>query len=110
MQLLEDAGERIARHFLTALDAVIAVHQHFGLDDRDDVRFLAERRITCERMSVGVDRKLRREAGADVDNSAPLREACAELVVVGETLAQTVETFGDRLAREAGERLRTGVD
>ena len=80
---------------------VIAVHQHFGLDDRHDVRFLAQRGVARERMRVGVDRELRRNARADVDDRAPLGEARAELVVLGEALAQPVETFGDRLVRES---------
>ena len=102
--------ERGARDFLATLDAVIAVHQHFRLDDRHDVRFLAQRRVARERMRVGVDRELRRIARADVDDGAPLGETRAELVVLGETLAQPVEAFGNRLVRKAGERLRTGVD
>jgi hypothetical protein len=48
--LLEDPfGDAVA-----AVDVVqIAVHQHFGLDDRDDPSGLAERRIATERLGVG---------------------------------------------------------
>src|SRR5678815_2010713 len=110
MQLLERGGKRAARHILAALDRVIAVHQHFRLHDRHDTRFLAQRRVARERMRVRIDAELRRKARADVDDGAPLRKARAELVVLGEPLAQTVEALGDRLVREAGERLRAGVD
>ena len=110
MQLREHRRERRARHFLATLDRMRAVHQHFGLDDRHDVRFLAQRRIAGERMRIGVDRELRRNAIGDVDHRAPLGEPRAELVVLGETLAQAIETFGDRLIRETGERLGARVD
>src|SRR5690606_40217597 len=34
----------------------------------------------------------------------------SELVVLGKAIAQTVESFRDRLARITRERLRTGID
>ena len=37
------------------LDRVVAVHQHLGLDDRDETRLLRERRITGERVRVHPD-------------------------------------------------------
>ena len=91
---------------------MLAVHQHFGLDDRHDLRFLAERRIAGERMRVGLDAVPRRTAIGDGDDGAPLREARAELIVFGEALAQSVEPFGDRLdlRRRPGERLGAEVD
>ena len=47
------------------------------------------------------------DALVDRDHCAPLREACAELVVFREPLAQPIESFGDRLA--LGERKRLGA-
>ena len=84
---------------------VVAVHQHFGLDDRHDAVFLAKRRVARQRMRIRLDADLRRNAVADVDDRAPLGETGAELVVLREPLAQAVEAFGDRLVREAGQRL-----
>ena len=82
-----------------ALDRVVAVHQHLGLDDRHDARFLAQRGVARERVRVHVDAVRRRDAVADVDvRRAPLGEARAELAVLGEPLAQAVETLGDGLA------------
>ena len=49
---------------IAALDVVIAVHEHLRLDDRDDLRRLAERRIACKRMGVRVDAVPGRDAGA----------------------------------------------
>ena len=84
---------------------MVAVHQHLGLDDRDDAGFLAQRGVARQRVGVGVDAGRVGNAVADVDDRAPLRKARTELVVFGEPLAQSVETLGDRLAREPGERL-----
>ena len=61
-------------------------------------------------MRVRIDREVRRRALADDDRGPPLGEAGAELPVLGESLAQAVEPFGDRLAREQRHRLRADVD
>ena len=76
---------------------MVAVHQDFGLDDRDDVFLLAQRGVTRESVRVHVDAVLRRDVGADVDHRAPLREARAELAVLDESLAQAVEAVGHEL-------------
>ena len=81
-----------------SLDRVRAVHQHLGLDDRDDAGLLAERRVPRERVRVRPDAVLARHVGADRVRRAPLREARAELAVLLEPPAQAVETLGDRLA------------
>ena len=62
------------RDLVATLDRVVAVHQHFGLDDRDDAFVLAQRGVTRERVRVHVEAVLRRDARADVDHRAPLRE------------------------------------
>ena len=38
-----------------ALDRVVAVHQHLGLDDRHDAGLLAQRRVPRQRVRVDVD-------------------------------------------------------
>ncbi len=52
----------------------------------------------------------RRDALADRDDGAPLREPRAELAVLRQPLAQAVEALGDLLARRAGQILGAGVD
>ena len=53
--------EHLVQHrlgdFGAALERVVAVHQHFGLDDRHDAGFLADCRIARERVGVGFDRE-----------------------------------------------------
>src|ERR1700681_761108 len=57
---------------------VSTVHQHFRLDDRNDAFLLAERGVARERVLIGDDRRIARDALADVDHRAPLRELGAE--------------------------------
>jgi len=76
---------------------VVAVHQHLGLDDRDDPGLLAQRRGAGERVSVDLDTAAARQVIADRDHGAPLREPRAELPVLREALAQAVEALGHLL-------------
>ena len=55
VELLEGLLEHPLGDLAAAVDVVVAVHQHFRLDDRHDLRRLAERGIARERMRVGVD-------------------------------------------------------
>jgi hypothetical protein len=41
--------------FAAALERVVAVHQHLGLDDRHQARFLAERGVARQCVRVGFD-------------------------------------------------------
>ena len=77
---------------VAAVDVVVAVHQHFRLDDRHDLRGLAQRGIARQRMGVGVDRG--HGSGcrcADVDHRAPFGEARAVLVIFRQPLGEPVE-------------------
>src|SRR5262249_23084752 len=96
-------------HF-AAIDVVIAVHQHLGLDDRNDIFVLTERRITRERVGIRFDAVVARNARADVDDGAPFGKPRAQAAVFRQPLAQPVEPFGDDLARAEGKRLRALVD
>ena len=49
---------------VAAVDVVIAIHQHFRLDDRHDLRGLAQRGVARQRMGVDADRRHARDAGA----------------------------------------------
>ena len=89
---------------------MVGVHQHLGLDDRDDPGLLAERGVARERLGVDPDAVAARQAVADGQGGPPLGEPGAQLVVLGEPLAEAVEALRDRLAGRAGQRLHTGVD
>ena len=69
-ELDEDALERRVGDFLAALERVVAVHQHLGLDDRHDAGLLAEGRVARQRMGIGVDREAARESPAPMSITA----------------------------------------
>ena len=58
----EDGVERGLGDLDAALDGVVAVHEHLGLDDRDEARLLAERGVASESVGVGVDAVRGRDA------------------------------------------------
>src|SRR5688572_6417252 len=77
---------------------------------RDETRFLAQRGVARESMRVRPDAVLARDALADREHRAPLREACAQAAVFLEPLAESVQPFGDGLFRRLRERFRARVD
>ena len=110
VELLEDEVQGARRHLVAALDAVVRVHEHLGLDDRDDPGLLRERGVACERVGVHMEAGVGRDAVADRDHRAPLAESGAQGVVLREAGPQAVEALGHLLARVTGEVLRTEVD
>ena len=109
-ELGEDGMLHARSDVVRLVDRVRAVHQHLGLDDRDEPRFLRERRVAGEGVCVRPDRVLARPSLADRVDAAPLGEAGSESAIFLEALAQLVEALGDRLARCERELLRTLVD
>ena len=91
-------------------DVVGAVHQHLGLDDRHQAAFHADGGVARERMGVGIDAGVARDAGADVDHGAPLGKLGAELDILLDALGQSVETLGHDLALAELQRLGAAVD
>ena len=92
------------------VDRVVGVHQHLGLDDRDEACLLADGRVAGERVRVRADAAARGNAVADRDHGSPLGEARAERDVLLAALRQAVEAERDDLAGVQRERLRAGVD
>ena len=109
-QLGEHGVEGARRDLEAALERVVAVHQHFGLDDRDEPGFLRQRGVARECVGVRPDAVLARNPLADRDHGAPLREACTQPAVLFEPVPQTVESLRDRLALRERERLGARVD
>ena len=94
----------------TAIETVGPVHQHFGLDDRDQPHFLTERRIARQGLRVRLDTAPGREAVVQCDHGAPFGKACADFVVVPQARAQSIQTFGHFLAGVAGKILGADID
>src|SRR5918992_1623 len=110
-QRVEDLVQHPPRDLLRALDRMVAVHQHLGLDDRDDAGLLAERGVARQGVGVQLDRAPGGQGLArDRDHRSPLGEARPELAVLRQAPSKAVESLCDGFARRARERLRTGVD
>src|SRR5262249_53500435 len=110
VELLEHGLEQPLGDDVAALGVVIAVHQHFRLDDRNDVLVLTKRGVTPERVRVGHDCCVARDVGADVDHRAPFGELGAEPAIFHQALAQTIQALGDQFAGSERQRLRPLVD
>ena len=110
VKLVEDRSQHCLRHLAAALQGVLAVHEHFRLDDRDQSGFLAQRGIARQRLRVGLDAAPAGNAVAHGDDRAPLGEAGAHLRSTPQAVAQAVQAFGDLLAGMAGQVLGAGVD
>ena len=83
--VLERGRPDLFRHLERAVDAVVAVEQDFGLDDRDEARSLRDGAVARE--PVGrVAHRDRGRAGGHGHGRAPLAEAGALLVVLGRAL------------------------
>ena len=95
---------------ITPIDIVIAIHQDFGLDDRNYLGGLAQRRIARERVRVDMDRGHARNILADVDHRAPFRKARALFVIIRKARGQLVETDSDEFTGTIRQRLGSLVD
>ena len=85
------------------------IHQHLGLDNGHQPRFLAQRRIAGQRMGVGVLAILAGDGVAYGDHRPPFGEARTQRVIFVQSVAQAVQPLGDLLARRAGQRMGAGV-
>src|SRR5215470_13314178 len=110
VQLLEGLLEYPLGYLVAAVDIVVAVHQYFGFYDRRDLGRLAKCRIARERMSIGVNGAVGRNAGPDIDHSTPFREARALLVIFRQAVGELVEPDGDNLVGASWQRLGSLVD
>ena len=86
-----------------------AIHQHLRLDDRYESVFDTERGVASQGVGVRVDAGVAGQAVADRDDCPPLGEARTHPCVLDETVAQSIESLGDLLARATGQFLRTRI-
>ena len=110
VERVEHGIQRPFGDLFTALDGVIAVHQHFGFNDGHEARFLANRGVARERVGIGGDTRGAGNFGADGYHRSPLGEFCAELGVFGAALWQIVEAFGDQFAGTQRKVFRARID
>ena len=106
MQGSEDFVQHGFGHLRTALEGMAAVHQHLGLDDRHDAFVLADRRITGQRVGVGLDPQVAKDIANGVrpqtmkDDEAALYDLAMALYrdkkVSDEVYRAAQQKFGER--------------
>ena len=89
---------------------MIAVHEHFRLDDGDESGFLAQRGIAGQGMRVGLDATPAGNAIAQGDHRAPFGETGTHLEILLQAITQPVQTFGDLLSGMTRQILCADVD
>ena len=110
MQRVEHFVQNSLGDLGTAVDAVVAVDQDLGLNDRHDATLLADRGIAGKRFGVGLNRNPTRKGVGHVVDGAPFREACALLLVTIKALRQSVQPLGDFVTGCVGQWNLAGID
>ena len=109
IQLVENGSQDFLRHRAAPLQSMIAVHQHFRLDDGNQSSLLAQRGIARQRVCVGLDTTTAGNSLADGNHRPPLGKPRAHLKVFLQTAAQSVQAFGDFFAGMSGQVLGSGI-
>ena len=89
---------------------MLAVHQHFRLDDGDQSGFLAQCGVPGQSLRIGLDASSAGNSSAEGDHRPPLGKARAHSGIFLEAVAQSVETFGYFLSRVTRHVLGAGID
>ena len=105
IQTVKDAFQRSLGDFEVPFNRMFPIHEHLRLHDRHYVTFLTKRRIARQRLRVCVNACGCGNFLADRDDGAPFGKARAQLPIFRQPVAQSVETFGDFLARKIRHRL-----
>lgn len=109
-QFLEYLVQDAQGYIVAAIDVVIAVHQDFRLDDRNDLLGLAQRGIARQRVGVDVNGRHGGDTAADIDHRAPFGEARAAFVIFLQPVGELVAAGGDQFAGALRQGLRSLID
>ena len=96
-------------YFLTALDVVVAGHEDFGFDDRDDPGLLRERGVACQGVGVGLNAHRSRNPLPNRDNRPPFREPGPQPGPLGQPVRETVQAAGHLLSWKSGQVDGAGI-
>ena len=77
---------------------MLAVHEHFRLDNRDQPRFLAQRGIAGQRLRVSLNATSAGNTLPHDNHRTPLGKTGSHLKIFLESVAQSIQTFGYFLA------------
>lgn len=87
----------------TAVDVMVAVHEHLGFHDGHHAHFLAYGCIAGQHLGVGMPAHLRRVVMGDRIDLTPLGKTCALFLVAFQPVGQAVQSVGDQVAGSAGQ-------
>src|SRR5208337_4676503 len=110
VKLVENRSQDFLRYLAAPLQAMLAVHEQFRLDDGDQSTFLARRGITSQSLRVGLDAASAGNAIAQGNHRAPLGKTGTHLKVLLEADTQSVQTFGYSLSGMTCQVLGTDVN
>jgi hypothetical protein len=84
---------------------MFTIHNDLRFDNRDEARFLAQRRIARQSMGIGLNAAPARKPFADGNHCAPLGKARAHLKIFLKAIAQSVQAFCDLFTGMTGQFL-----
>ena len=91
-------------------DVMGTILQDFGLDDGHETVLLTDGAVAGKRVSGLTDSQLGGKAVTNLEDSSPFGEAAAQLVVLGASLAEAIETLSGGLLLGATNNLQASVD
>src|SRR4030095_11786879 len=100
VQSVKDALQRLLCDFEITLNCVRTIHKHFWFDDRHQIAFLTKRRVARQGFRVRVYACASRNVVANRDHGPPFCKPCSQLPILGQSLAQTIQTLSKFLARK----------
>ena len=95
---------------ITKFNGMVSIHQYFWFHHRYYPCFLTKCSITCKCMDIGFDTARAWDAFAYGDHCSPFGKFGAKLFIFGQPVAQTIQSFGDFLARMTCQILGPRID
>lgn len=109
-QRFVNVRQHLFGHLLTTVQIVVAVLQHFRLNDRDQFIRLTNGSVTSQNVSVLQHGQMRRRMLSDGQHATPFSETTPAVVIFFATFGQFVQTLSGSLADGSGQRDDAGVD
>src|SRR5450759_843664 len=108
--MMENRSQNFLRYLEALRQSMVALQEHFRLDDGNQSGFLAQRSITSQCLRISLDATPAGNACVQSNHRTPLGKTGAHLKVFSQAVAQSVQTFGDFLSGMACHVLCTGVN
>ena len=96
---MKNSMKRFIRHLIAPLQRVAAINQHFWLYNRHQSTCLTKRRVPSQTVSIRFNTSPTRNTLTNRNYRAPLSKPCAHLVILSNTLSQTIKTFSHFFTR-----------